>query len=103
MFTPRIPGEVFHANPFPGVGSSLGKCDNTHTRMPGSCHATAKALQPAEAHTHLARWDDSEEMASNSWRDEGWGGWVGPLAPLQHPGGVALLSTLLAHVLAVQV
>lgn len=73
---PRIPGEVFHANPFPGAGFSLNGTTHTqtHTHKLGSLHATVKALQSCSytqrnchTHTDLAHWDDSEEMASSSW------------------------------------
>jgi len=73
---PRIPGEVFHANPFPGVGFSLTQWDNTHmqTHKLGSPRATVKALQSCfytqtDTHrrTHSAHWDGSKEMASSSW------------------------------------
>lgn len=67
---PRIPGEVFHANPFPGVGFSLTQWDDTHI------HTNLALLTPlwklcnlgsTHRRTHSAHWDDSEEMASSSW------------------------------------
>lgn len=71
---PRVPGEAFHANPFPGVGFSLTQWDDTHTHTHklGSLHPTVKALQSCfytqtDTRTHSARWDDREEMASSSW------------------------------------
>lgn len=52
---PRIPGEVFHANPFPGVGYSLIQWDDTHTHTHNLAHFTL-LWKPAILPLHTDRY-----------------------------------------------
>lgn len=54
---PRIPGEAFHANPFPGVGYSLIRWDNTHIcihiwLISPYCESSAILLLHRDTHRH---------------------------------------------------